>query len=270
MKAYSRYSNTLEHFIGLFSANTENKSGKDIQRSFERDEVADEYSDHIHSLYSFNKEGWNPWESLSSRILELAEERTMTGHFDLHQREVFSVLIQSAVQNCGLLKDSYSTIIQEYEAGFENTRCQKKKWLQEGHKSKEKDYDQLLNARIRITETAINRARVFLLHQGPVLGLASKNSEEFKWVIARHFLAGDFVRDMAGQNQQLTACFKHLHQGGKQAVHGFSALCGCIYQQAKASRRLGATRVKSLLKCDDKTAQLLAEVYAALPEAPLA
>ena len=235
MRTISDNRNTLNNFINLFDTY---EIDMDCKHNFESNDIADDNSlaEQDKSLETFGTAS----SSVLTRLIFRTEKR-MTWNMNKKDKACVAAMIDSVYENHGLLECSYEAIAAEYAPMFGELKVR-----------------------------ALNQARVFLLHQGPVLGLASKNSEEFKWVIARHFVAGDFVRDMAGQNQQLTTCFKHLHQGGKQAIHGFSALCGCIYQQAKAPRRLGATKVKSLLKCDDKTAQLLAEVYAALPEAPLA
>jgi hypothetical protein len=80
----------------------------------------------------------------------------------------------------------------------------------------------------------------------------------------------DFIRDDEQQNRRLTTCFRHLMSGGKSSVAMFMELCRAIHEQGKATRRLGPAKVMRLLNCSDSEAELLCEVYEALPETPLA
>jgi len=238
MKARATHSDTLENFVNLFNANHVFEDCKGNQRSFERDEVADE-----NSLLKNKQSPENLGRATPSLLTDLYRmaTRRMTYKANKNEKACVAAMIDTVCETHGLFVGSYKSVAADYLPIFGE-----------------------------LNEVDLNRARVFLMHQGPVLGLACRNVQEFKWVVARHFTVGDFVRDHAVHSHQMAACFALLQKGDKANLNSFSELCGEIYREEKAARRLGASKVKTFLKCDGETAGLMAKVYEALPDMPLA
>jgi len=227
----TNHTDVLDSFVDLFANNPAYTGDTENQSSFERDEIVDEPG----------KE--NPGRAMKSDLTELFElvKARSSIHLDAKQAACIEAVVDSVYENRGLFAFSYEHVAAEYMPIFGELKT-----------------------------AELNRARVFLMHQGPVLGLGARNTEEFKWVISRHFAVGKFTRDHALQNRQLLACYNHLAKGGKAIVAMFVELCRVIYEAGKAPRRLTPSKVVRLLKCSEAEAALLGEVYEALPKAPLA
>jgi len=232
----NNHADVLSNFVDLFTTNRGAEVNMTTQRSFERDEVTDSSSD---SDNGYTPEGFG--RAMKSELTELFEHVLSRSSIRLNeeQKACIQVMIDSVYESRGLFGGSYEEVAAEYAPIF---------------------------GKLKVAE--LNRARVFLMHQDP-LGLACRSSQEFKWVVSRHFAAGNFGRDYKLQNRQLVICFKHLVKGGNELVNMFVELCRAIYKEAKASRRLSPTKVQRLLKCNETEAAILCEVYESLPDYPL-
>jgi len=232
MSEITNHTDILESFVGLFSNNSASGIGKVNQRSFERDEVVDKSS--------IEDDGTGKaMKSDLTKLFDLVKARSSI-RLDAKQTACIKAVIDSVYENRGLFGISYEQVAAEYLPIF---------------------------GKLKVAE--LNRARVFLMHQGPVLGLAARTVQEFKWVISRHFAVSEFIRDNELQNRQLAACFHRLEKGGEMTVTMFVELCRVIYEEGKALRRLTPAKVQRLLKCNETQAALLCEVYELLPDSPL-
>ncbi|RME55995.1 hypothetical protein D6779_11435 [Candidatus Parcubacteria bacterium] len=128
------------------------------------------------------------------------------------------------------------------------------------------EYRRLLG---NITFGGLQRARDFLMHEGPILGLTCTSTQEFKWVSARHLADKDFERESSTQNRWLRACFNCLKGTGEANLLVFSELCRVIYQEGKSPRLISAARIKQITGVDSRQSAFFRDLYLAMPDAPL-
>jgi len=245
MPTLSAHTSTLNHFIQLFDVNDHYKKGSKAPAAscYDTDAIADD-----NSSYGLDGvlETRNPCSAASSRLTRLfalTKKRASIYQSEQHHNCILA-LIDSVIENHGLLSASYAAIAAEY-----------------------------LPILGKLDESELNRGRTWLLHSSPVLGLGSRTSTEFKWVVARHFATGEFKRDDDAQNYYLTKGFKSL-QADSSALKTDLApflieLTRVIYEEAKAPRQLTIKKVNRLLKCGNETAKYLCRIYNALPNSPL-